>query len=572
METVNIFLSSTFEDMDYVRNSIQSLVFPEFQEYCILNDLICNLIDLRWGVSLNDEKAKNVISKCLDDIEYCGASPLFFIGIIGKRYGWSPDKSDFKEEIVVREPLVELAVKNQWSVTELECRYAEKIKGDTSTIYFIYEEDGTDLDPRLIEFKHFLKSNGNVVVTYKDQAEISPALLTILKDWLFKYCNILPEHQNAQYLIEKYYGSGASVSEICQELSLGSQWDQYHGFDGISYQRTSVLAIDVFAHRQAKLKLRDALNSLAPAGQKVVKDYIFSLLSLSPLDGLSLEEIIGVLEKVGIDGGKTKSVFELIRPFLREYKGKYKTIHPRLEGVEAFGLTEKINPVLDELINYYQNNDMFVGDQHVVHTFAAKARMNFLWRMGGATHGPRVLGNLWSEFSDIKKLKEHYSRRKNLVYSVFLMTFCIDFQLYKKFSKALEQAARESTDKDFFVTLIEDENIQRDFPLITNSIGKGLQLDESDLDLLSQRHKNYRKLCGDIVHDLGFNWDRNLRGNEPFDSFFGYDYWLEYEEEIPPGLFLHQLLLLLRHALDKGEIPYTFKLFSRLQERHGLEG
>ena len=567
MESVNIFLSSTFEDLEFARNAIHYETLPQFQEYCILNDLVCNLIDLRWGISLSDEKERSVISRCLDDIEHCAASPLFFVGIIGERYGWIPGHSDFVSHKACHQSWLELSAKNKWSVTELECRYAESLKENTKTIYFIYDDPEVNDDYKLINLKKYLSLNGSLVIHYKEQSEIPYKLLNILKTWLFEYREIPIPQQKINHLIEKYYGNEASVSKIREDLLLGEEWDLYFDINGNEFKRDGVLAIDVFAYRLTNLKLDDALNSLAPGKYKKIKDYIFALLSISPLDGLGLSEIVIILSTMGFNEDDTKFVFHNIKPFLREYRGKVKAIHPRLESIEAFGLTENINPVLEKLLNYYKDNDLYIGDQHIVHAFIAKSKMNFFWRMGGATYGPNVLGQYWDEFSNIELLKEHYLRRKNLVYSVLLIACCIDFQLYRKFCRKLRIAAEKALDKTFFRDIVEDENIQRDFPLLTHLVAKGLHLSESELNWLSLRHQDYRRLCSYIIHDLSFNFHYK----ENYESLFGHEYWLEYKGQKPNGFFLHQLLQILKSANKTKKIPYSFSLFCSLEKRRGLE-
>ena len=571
MESVNIFRSSTFEDMSFARDSIHADVFPEFQEFCMLNDMVCNLIDLRWGVSKGDEKSKRVISRCLDDIEYCAGSPLFFVGIIGERYGWSPKPSDFGDLTPQRQAIIDESIRLGWSVTELECRYAEQLKGNTQTIYFISENEHSETDPKLRQFKDFLKSNGNQVILYKDQKDIAGILINILKDWLFDYCDICPEHRDIRYLIERYYGKGRCIQEICNALSVGSDWNKYHDINGYEYRREGVLAIDVYAHRKAQGKLKDALHALVEPSHKNIMRYLFGLLSISTPDGLSFDDIVAVLSEFSINEADIKVVFQSVRPFLREYRGRYRGIHPRLEGVEARGLSEGINPVLSQLIDYYQSNDNFIGDQHSVYAFVAKAKLNFFWRMGGASFGPNVLVDFWDGFNDLCQFQDHYYRRKNLVYSGLLLACCMDFKLYQTFCRRLGSMAKASEQKDFFVDMVEDENIQRDFPLLIHHVAKGLALDESRITLLSERHKNYRKLIGYVIWELAWDFNTPRAFKKRFESRLNLEHFLKDVGDVPPGSLLHQLLILFKRAQVKGEVPYAFKLFVKLKERQGLE-
>lgn len=46
-------------------------------------------VDLRWGVTEHETQEAKGLEVCLDEVENC--TP-FFIGLVGSRYGWTPDK------------------------------------------------------------------------------------------------------------------------------------------------------------------------------------------------------------------------------------------------------------------------------------------------------------------------------------------------------------------------------------------------------------------------------------------------------------------------------------------------
>lgn len=86
--TVRIFISSTFKDMHSERDYIIKYVFPELKERCIKKGLALVDVDLRWGVTEEEAEQGKAIEICLDEIENCKP---FFIGILGERYGWTPE-------------------------------------------------------------------------------------------------------------------------------------------------------------------------------------------------------------------------------------------------------------------------------------------------------------------------------------------------------------------------------------------------------------------------------------------------------------------------------------------------
>jgi len=86
--TIRIFISSTFKDMHSERDYLVKFIFPELRERCVRKGLSLVDVDLRWGVSQEEAEQGKAIEICLDEIENCRP---FFIGILGERYGWTPD-------------------------------------------------------------------------------------------------------------------------------------------------------------------------------------------------------------------------------------------------------------------------------------------------------------------------------------------------------------------------------------------------------------------------------------------------------------------------------------------------
>lgn len=85
----NIFISSTFRDMDFERDLIKYKVIPLLNSYFRDRFVEIQAIDLRLGVNTEkmgeEESAKKVLNVCASSID--NARP-FFIGLIGARYGY----------------------------------------------------------------------------------------------------------------------------------------------------------------------------------------------------------------------------------------------------------------------------------------------------------------------------------------------------------------------------------------------------------------------------------------------------------------------------------------------------
>ena len=119
---IKIFISSTFRDMNAERNYLITEVFPELREWCRKRKIILTDIDLRWGVTPDDEKSGNTINVCLQTINECHP---FFLCFIGQRRGWVPDINQVKISPQTCENFPH--IKNylgELSITEMEIEHA----------------------------------------------------------------------------------------------------------------------------------------------------------------------------------------------------------------------------------------------------------------------------------------------------------------------------------------------------------------------------------------------------------------------------------------------------------------
>ena len=94
-QTIRVFISSTFRDMHTERDYLVKYVFPELRERCLRKGIHLVDIDLRWGVTEKEAEEGKALAICLDEIENCRP---FFIGILGERYGWTPNNYDLPND------------------------------------------------------------------------------------------------------------------------------------------------------------------------------------------------------------------------------------------------------------------------------------------------------------------------------------------------------------------------------------------------------------------------------------------------------------------------------------------
>jgi tetratricopeptide (TPR) repeat protein len=115
---IRVFISSTLVDFMEERDLLVKQVFPSLRRRAQERGVELVDVDLRWGITEEESQQGKVIGICLAEIERCRP---YFIGMLGDRYGWTPQRADYPPELLEQEQL-------QWikdhqgeaSVTELE--------------------------------------------------------------------------------------------------------------------------------------------------------------------------------------------------------------------------------------------------------------------------------------------------------------------------------------------------------------------------------------------------------------------------------------------------------------------
>ena len=149
----NIFISSTFKDMDFERNAIKFNVIPQLNKKFRERHIEFRAIDLRMGINTaeisEDESERKVLSTCISSID---SSRPFFIGLIGARYGWIPPQqrwNEFYAMLRLNEKKA-LAETQGCSVTEIEIAYgalSEQSLSESHALFFFRDNDSYDLLP-----------------------------------------------------------------------------------------------------------------------------------------------------------------------------------------------------------------------------------------------------------------------------------------------------------------------------------------------------------------------------------------------------------------------------------------
>jgi tetratricopeptide (TPR) repeat protein len=144
---IRAFLSSTFSDFLEERSLLVKQVFPELRRKAKDRGVEVVEVDLRWGITEEQSKQGQTIGICLDEIERCRP---YFIGLLGDRYGWVPEKEDYRPELLSRQDWLPEHQGNA-SVTELEILHGVLNNPEMAGRAFFYFRDPGYSDTKAAE-------------------------------------------------------------------------------------------------------------------------------------------------------------------------------------------------------------------------------------------------------------------------------------------------------------------------------------------------------------------------------------------------------------------------------------
>lgn len=110
---IRVFISSTFKDMKDERDHLVKFIFPQLRKFCESRGVVWSEVDLRWGITDEEQAEGKVLPICLQEIRRCRP---YFIGLLGERYGHVPRR--IPRELTQEQSW--LQEHGERSVTELE--------------------------------------------------------------------------------------------------------------------------------------------------------------------------------------------------------------------------------------------------------------------------------------------------------------------------------------------------------------------------------------------------------------------------------------------------------------------
>jgi nephrocystin-3 len=184
--TVRVFLSSTFRDFAEERELLIKNVFPELRRKCRERQVELVDVDLRWGITEKEAQQGKVLPICLAEID---RSRPYFMGFIGERYGWVPEKDQYDLSLILEQPWLD-EHRGGKSVTELEMLHGVLNNPAMEDRAFFYFRDAT----------YSQKKGGR----YLSESPYDKAKLEALKDRIRKSgFPVVENYKNPEALAER---------------------------------------------------------------------------------------------------------------------------------------------------------------------------------------------------------------------------------------------------------------------------------------------------------------------------------------------------------------------------------
>lgn len=193
---MRVFISSTFRDMQRERDNLVKNIFPQLRKICEERAVTFTEIDLRWGITQEENDNNKTLQLCLEEIE---RSRPYFIGLLGERYGWIPSADKIPEELKVQDKTKWIKDYFSHSVTEMEIVHGvlNNTQMENHAYFYFRNRDYVNHLPE-----------GEVVEDYIDQTENEKQKLRALK-------NKIREKQRSGYVaLTENYNNPSDLGEF----------------------------------------------------------------------------------------------------------------------------------------------------------------------------------------------------------------------------------------------------------------------------------------------------------------------------------------------------------------------
>lgn len=161
---INVFVSSTFKDMQHERDLMHTIVIPTVNNALSQKGECAHLLDFRWGVNTqdlnNNEALDKVLKTCFDGIE----NSSFFICFIGDNYGTEIDSNYFSSLLLEKH----IPQNENKSITELEITYASEVKriSEKNILFYFKETEQANESYKIKQLKKLISERFPKSVKY----------------------------------------------------------------------------------------------------------------------------------------------------------------------------------------------------------------------------------------------------------------------------------------------------------------------------------------------------------------------------------------------------------------------
>lgn len=236
-----IFVSSTFNDMQYERDAIREISMPIINSHAKKYGESVSFCDLRWGVNTTDLESntgsKKVLDVCFNEIDRCRP---YMVVILGDRYGWIPN-SKIVGSIATQKnfDLQDL----EMSVTALEIEY-----GSLSS--------STDISHTLFYFRDF---EGVVPDEYTAEDLLHKQKLDELKARINRLSGGTVKHYTVSWDGEKLRGVEEFAKGLAIDITKLLETEWIEAASTSDFQKDQAIHQSFAAENSALLCIRDEL-------------------------------------------------------------------------------------------------------------------------------------------------------------------------------------------------------------------------------------------------------------------------------------------------------------------------
>lgn len=219
--------------MNAERGYLVNNIFPRLKKEYDKLGLTIIPVDLRWGITEEEQRQGRVIATCLEQVD---AARPFFIGILGNRYGsvfTEADLGSMRETLTRQYPWLKQAIAEGRSVTEIEILYSSMMNESSESAFYLRspkmqvppsfcELPGSEGQQKLEALRAKIKTqNKHRVGEYTSLEQLGEMVYDDIKSFIAKE---YPELKNKDSLDYKYYRSLTTLQHHIE-------WKDIHSSD-----------------------------------------------------------------------------------------------------------------------------------------------------------------------------------------------------------------------------------------------------------------------------------------------------------------------------------------------------